>query len=130
MSSNGVRQLQKLSLSYCSHSGSSKSLRSIISNGQLVAFAEANPSVQVVAFTNNGHHPFIRGEYLTGFDKTIGVKNLDVETIMKNILRLSNSSGRKLLKFKKPIISSTPSIQGIWTPQLDIKNMVFEMKEM
>jgi len=34
--------------------------------------------------------------------------------------KLYNKSGRKMVKFTKPIYTDTPSIQGVWTPSLDI----------
>ena len=101
MATFGVRQLTRLSVSYCEHGGSSRGVRAIISSGGLVDFALANSDAKVVVYTQNGQHPFVRGEYVTGWDKTIGVKNLDENIIMKKIGLLSNSSGRKLLRFKK-----------------------------
>ena len=34
--------------------------------------------------------------------------------------KLYNRSGRKMTKFTKPIYTDTPSIQGVWTPSLDL----------
>ena len=67
-----------------------------------------------------GKHPYVRGEYLTGNSKQECVKNQPVSEIRKALERLNNSSGRKLVKFEKPVITQTPSVQGVWTPMLDI----------
>ena len=37
--------------------------------------------------------------------------------------KLYNKSGRKMTKFTKPIYTQTPSIQGVWTPSLDLHLM-------
>ena len=34
--------------------------------------------------------------------------------------KLFNRSGRKMTKFTKPVYTDTPSIQGVWTPSLDL----------
>ncbi len=34
--------------------------------------------------------------------------------------KLYNRSGRKMTKFTKPVYTQTPSIQGVWTPSLDL----------
>jgi hypothetical protein len=34
--------------------------------------------------------------------------------------KLYNRSGRKMTKFTKPVYTDTPSIQGVWTPSLDL----------
>ena len=120
MATHGIRQLLKLEISYCPHSGSSKGIRSIITSGDLVSFAEENVDVEVFAYQGRGKHPFVRGSYLTGWDKTIGCKNESPGKIMTQIELLANSSGRKLTKFEKPITTATPSIQGVWTPGLKL----------
>lgn len=33
--------------------------------------------------------------------------------------RLRNSSGRKMTRMKRPVISKRPTIQGIWQPDLE-----------
>mmetsp|Transcript_9929 Transcript_9929/g.20677 ORF Transcript_9929/g.20677 Transcript_9929/m.20677 type:complete len:181 (+) Transcript_9929:94-636(+) len=57
-----------------------------------------------------------------------------VEQIWKNPVeealdKLYNRSGRKMTKFTKPVYSQTPSIQGVWTPSLDLhREDAFELK--
>uniref|UniRef100_A0A7S4ARP5 Ribosomal protein/NADH dehydrogenase domain-containing protein n=1 Tax=Pseudo-nitzschia australis TaxID=44445 RepID=A0A7S4ARP5_9STRA len=34
--------------------------------------------------------------------------------------KLYDKSGRKMTKFTKPVYTQTPSIQGVWTPSLDL----------
>ena len=40
--------------------------------------------------------------------------------------KMYNRSGRKMTKFTKPIYTDTPSIQGVWTPSLDLQNVSSE----
>jgi hypothetical protein len=46
--------------------------------------------------------------------------------------KLYNKRGRKMTKFTKPVYTDTPSIQGVWTPSLDLhllaKEDSFELK--
>jgi len=129
MATRGVKQLQTLRIAYCNHGGSSESVREYIASGKIVEFAKENPTVNVIGELRNGKHPYIKAEYLTGFHKQICVKNESLRRIQEVIQMLNNSSGRKI----KPIEASTqtdkPSVQGIWTPMLDIvqKNFKIEM---
>jgi len=71
MATRGVKQLQKLTLAYCEHGGSSRHIRDFISSGRIVDYAKANPTVQVSVEVRNGHHPAVVGKYLTGWDKQV-----------------------------------------------------------
>lgn len=42
--------------------------------------------------------------------------------------KLYNKSGRKMTKFTKPVYTDTPSIQGVWTPSLDLHLLPEEEK--
>jgi len=41
---------------------------------------------------------------------------------------LNNSSGRKIKKVGAPVKTLTPSVQGVWTPYLDIAGQKFDIK--
>ena len=121
MATRGIKQLQKIHIAYCEYGGSSRYVREYIQaeNG-IVSFARNNPTVEIRCQLRPGKHPYVRGEYLTGNSKQECVKNQPVSEIRKALERLNNSSGRKLVKFEKPVITQTPSVQGVWTPMLDI----------
>ena len=129
MATHGQRQLLRLTISYCTYGGSSRFVRELFKTPQLIAFAENNADLEIKTVVRKGHHPFVRGEYRTGWDKTIGIKNLDNGEVIKKITMLNNSSGRKIKKVTKNVYSEKPSVQGFWTPMLDIRNDTFEIKE-
>ena len=64
-----------------------------------------------------GKHPTVRGEYITGNGKVMDGKNLDARDILKLAEGLRNTSGRKMKRFNNPVITSRPSIQGVFTPK-------------
>lgn len=117
MSVRGTWQLKELVLQYCSHSGSSKGAREVIRT-QLVPFCERNPHIQVAATLKSGRHPVLRGQYLNGRDQVIDLKNLEPKEIERHMESMRNSAGRKKKAAKFDVISTQPSIQGAWTPQL------------
>jgi len=95
----------------------------------VVLFAKSEPNVDVIIQPKlPGQHPYVKGQYCSGFSKQICVKNYTPKEIKKAIEMLNNSSGRKMTKFEKPVISRTPSVQGIWTPHLDVVNETFDIK--
>jgi len=114
-------QLTRLRLVYCEYGGSSRNLREYISSGRVVEWARQHPHVEVEVHVRNGKHPLVEGEYRTGSPKQITVKNESLGTIQGVIQKLYNSSGRKMTKLKRPVMTQTPSIQGVWTPMLDLR---------
>lgn len=95
MATRGVFQLRKLTVKYCDYGGSSKGARDFIRHG-IVDFAKRTPAAEVVTELRPGHHPYIQGEYETGENKTIGVKNTPPAEILEFAMMLRNSSGRKV----------------------------------
>ena len=129
MATRGVKQLRKLKLIYCEHGGSSASVREFISSGRVVSFAKENPDVTLIVKPRNGKHPHVMGQYLTGYDKQICVKNESLKRIEEVLQMLNNTSGRKITKLSgKSVRTATPSIQGIWTPMLDIADQQFQVE--
>jgi large subunit ribosomal protein L43 len=51
------------------------------------------------------------------------VKNQEIKQIYKVMDMLKNSSGRKITRLNRPVETQTPSIQGIWTPMLNLQNL-------
>jgi large subunit ribosomal protein L43 len=126
MATRGVFQLTKLYINYCEHGGSSRMLRSYIGNGTLSKWAMEHPHVEIHVQCRNGKHPFIQADYLTNSNHTschqISVKNYNSIRDINDVMDLlSNRSGRKITKITKPVLTDTPSIQGIWTPFLNLQ---------
>mmetsp|Transcript_23599 Transcript_23599/g.27844 ORF Transcript_23599/g.27844 Transcript_23599/m.27844 type:complete len:133 (+) Transcript_23599:53-451(+) len=128
MATRGVKQLLKLRLVYCEHGGSSRSIREYLSSGKIVDFATVNPSVKVIAQLRNGKHPYVKAEYLTGSDKQVCIKNESLERIERVVQMLNDTSGRKITKIGGPIRSLKPTVQGVWTPMLDIAHTKFNIE--
>lgn len=121
MATRGVMQLQKLRLVYCEYGGSSAALRDYISSGKIIDWATNHSNAHVKVEVRNGKHPIVEGDYVTGRPKQVCVKNSTPKAIQQVMDMLYNSSGRKIAKLRKPVITATPSIQGIWTPMLNLK---------
>jgi len=128
MATRGVKQLLKLRLVYCEHGGSSRSIRDYLSSRKVIDFASVNPSVQVIAQLRNGKHPYVKAEYLTGSDKQVCIKNETMERVERVVQMLNDTSGRKITKINGPVRTHKPTIQGVWTPMLDIANTKFDIE--
>lgn len=125
MATRGLFQLQKLTLFYCEHGGSSKAVRDFLASGKLIDWATERPHLKINVRVRNGKHPYVKGDYLTSVNDNIHqicVKSNDAKSpdIEEKLNQLYNRSGRKAKKFTKPVYSQTPSIQGVWTPALDL----------
>mmetsp|Transcript_911 Transcript_911/g.1382 ORF Transcript_911/g.1382 Transcript_911/m.1382 type:complete len:132 (+) Transcript_911:48-443(+) len=128
MATRGVKQLQSLNIVYCEHGGSSRAVREYLSSSRIIEFAKQNPSVSISSKLRNGCHPYVQANYVTGSDKQVCIKNEPIKRIVNVMSLLNNSSGRKISKIGNPVRTLKPSIQGIWTPMLDIRNTSFDIK--
>jgi large subunit ribosomal protein L43 len=100
-------------------------MRTYLGNGKLVSWATAHPHVEIEVQVRNGHHPFVLAEYRSmAATHQISVRNVDRWQDVQDVLYLlSNRSGRKITKITTPVLTDTPSIQGVWTPFLTLKDL-------
>lgn len=108
----GVSQLQRLVVRYCPHGGSSRGARAFVFE-EFAKFAEANPAVECRSELGRGKHPCVRGSYVWGEEKVLDAKNQSSDEVRRLAEVLRDSSGRKMLRFEKPVVSARPSIQGV-----------------
>ena len=104
MSLRGVRQLKELVIRYSDLDGSSKGIREWMKS-DLVKLANENPSLILRTEVKRAKHPFLRGIYVNGNEKVIGVKNESPEVIHDYALLLRNQIGRKMSStgYVKPV---------------------------
>mmetsp|Transcript_24682 Transcript_24682/g.36241 ORF Transcript_24682/g.36241 Transcript_24682/m.36241 type:complete len:134 (-) Transcript_24682:35-436(-) len=128
MATRGVHQLKKLRFVYCEYGKSSECVREYIASGRIVEWARDHPHVEVEVKVRGFAHPYLEGTYLTGDPKVISVRNESPDHVQKVVWQLHNQSGRKVKRLNRPVITDTPSIQGIWTPMLDLQQTQFKVK--
>ncbi|KAG9290089.1 hypothetical protein G9A89_010395 [Geosiphon pyriformis] len=120
LSKNGVGgfiiQCRKMVFHYCEKGGSSRGMTEYVKGG-LFKFAKENPEIEIVVKPRPSKHPCIRGIYLNNRDKVICVKNKTSEQIEEYAHLIRDSSGLSTrTRFKKPVVSTTESVRGIWSP--------------
>ncbi|PFH55894.1 hypothetical protein XA68_17441 [Ophiocordyceps unilateralis] len=82
----------------------------------LPKFAAVNPQIEFVVSPRPNKHPVIIGHYINGRTKPICVRNLSPYEILQKIELLRDASGEKLRRTNKAVLSSSPSVRGIWSP--------------
>ncbi|KAI9598730.1 thioredoxin-like protein [Syncephalis fuscata] len=110
-----VLQCRKLVFQYCEKSGSSRGINEYLKT-HLIPFAKENPQIEILVTPRPAKHPIIRGYYLNGREKIVCVRNTEPKRIAETVQLLRDTSGMKVKVFKKPVISDTPSVRGIWSP--------------
>ncbi|CAK9198570.1 unnamed protein product [Sphagnum troendelagicum] len=118
MAVRGVWQLKKLVVCFCDHSGSSAGAREFVEM-LLPKFQKQNPQLEATTHLVRGHHPHLRGHFVNGNERVVDVKNKSSEEIWTQVMRLRNSTGRKVVKLKTRHVTHSPSVQGTWTPQTE-----------
>lgn len=123
MATRGVVQLSRLTLQYCEHGGSSRAVREYLARGRLAAWAALRPDTTVEVRVRNGHHPVVRGEYRSDVvQHQVSVKNYDSWRHVQDVCRmLADRSGRKITRITAPVLTDTPTVQGVWTPFLNLQ---------
>ncbi len=126
MSLRGIRQLKELVVRYSDLDGSSKGVREWMKVA-IVDMATTNPELTIKTELKRAVHPFLRGIYHNGNSKTICIKNISPEEVHQYALDLRNQIGRKMSSngYKKPIVSTRPSIQGEWNERMDLIDLKF-----
>jgi large subunit ribosomal protein L43 len=127
MATRGVIQLKRLSLHYCEHGGSSRVVRDYLKSGRIVSWCQDHPDVYVKVNIRNGHHPFVQAQYKTGASQQVTAKTCTTVKSVEELMNMFyNRSGRKTSKaLPQSVQTQTPSIQGIWTPMLELRNVEF-----
>jgi large subunit ribosomal protein L43 len=127
MATRGVFQCQKLTMYYCEFGGSSQAVRDFLASGKLIQWAKERPHLAIQVRVRNGKHPNVRADYLTSkrHAHQICLKSNKASSpdVVKVLNQLNNRSGRKITKLTKPVYSDTPSVQGVWTPSLNLHLM-------
>lgn len=81
-------------------------------------FAIQNPQIEIHVSPRPNRHPIIRGSYINGREKTICVRNLEMQQILQKAELLRDASGEKLKRVKggRMVTSLNQSVRGIWSP--------------
>jgi len=104
--------MKHLLIRFCNTGGSSAGTRDYLERF-LVPFATANPQIQISVERVWGRHPIARATYLQDGEKTLSLRGLSAEMVVKQIKYLRDCRPIRLRKFDKPFRTS-PSIQGEW----------------
>ncbi|PVU87958.1 hypothetical protein BB559_005797 [Furculomyces boomerangus] len=91
-----------------------------------INFSKRNPNVEVVVQPRPSRHPIIRAFYVNGRQRVLCVKNMQKEEVNQTLEKLMGFAGNYNRLWKKPVISNTPSVRGIWSP---FHNEPFTFKE-
>ncbi|KKA30120.1 hypothetical protein TD95_005113 [Thielaviopsis punctulata] len=110
-----VLQCKRINFHYCDWAGSSVGMNGFIKS-QLAKFAAANPEIEIEVSPRPGKHPVIIGHYMNGKERSVCVRNLQPDQILKKAQMLRDSSGEKNRRTNKPVTSIAESVRGVWSP--------------
>ncbi|KAM3564573.1 hypothetical protein MY1884_000641 [Beauveria asiatica] len=110
-----ILQCKKMDFHYCDWAGSSKGMNGFIKS-LLPKVAASNPQVEFAVAPRPGRHPVIIGHYINGRTKPICVRNLTPYEILQKVELLRDASGARNRRTTKAVLSTKPSVRGIWSP--------------
>ncbi|KAJ2660926.1 39S ribosomal protein L51, mitochondrial [Coemansia sp. RSA 1199] len=106
---------RKLVFNYCERSGSSTNMLKYLQT-RAIQFAHENPQIEVVVQPRPSKHPIIRAHYTNGLQKTKCLRGVQEDEIPEVVKSLRDHSGMRLRRWKKYVVSDTPSVRGIYSP--------------
>lgn len=89
MSNRGIACLKSLTISFCDFGGSSKGVRELLKKDSIYKIVNQNNNVQFKFSLRRGRHPFVEAEFVNGFSKTVGLKNIDSKLVEDHIEKLT-----------------------------------------
>lgn len=57
-------------------------MRNLLNTQRIEDFLDNNPSIMLECYINRGHHPYIRTEYINGWNRTIPLRNKTEDEII------------------------------------------------
>lgn len=128
MSLNGALQLQKLALRFSKqHTQASVGVRDALLSGSIAAFAAAHPTVLVTTEAAANRSPSVAATYADGSSKAVGMVGFSPAEVMKLLGRLRDSTTAKRRSFRAPVVTASPSVQGVWDAGVTYKG--FALRE-
>eukprot|EP01026_Neomeris_dumetosa_P067586 TRINITY_DN65924_c0_g1_i2.p4 TRINITY_DN65924_c0_g1~~TRINITY_DN65924_c0_g1_i2.p4 ORF type:complete len:161 (-),score=8.08 TRINITY_DN65924_c0_g1_i2:439-861(-) len=119
MSLRGVYQVTRISFIYCDWGGSSRGLRQFIEEN-LPLLKYKRPWIKFDTQVRRNKHPLLTATYKSGRFRYVSVKNCTPQEIGQFAYYLVNNPGISMRKNVDRFRTKRPSIQGQWTPELDL----------
>jgi large subunit ribosomal protein L43 len=82
----------------------------------LPKFAKAHPEIEFSVSPRPSKHPVITAHYINGKEKSICVRKMEPNEILKKVELLRDSNGEKNRKYTRAVTSINPSVRGVWSP--------------
>lgn len=114
-----VCQLQRMTIKFSKYGGNAKGVRDFIEH-DIVDFARANPGVALYLKPRRKQTPVLIAEYLNGSRHWFSMHNFTRDELKQWLDFYVNRSGAPIQRFRKPHHTDWPSIQGVWTPFVNV----------
>ena len=114
-----VCQLQRLTLKFSQSSGSCSGVRDFIEH-DLLDFARANPGIALYLKPRRKPTPVLTADYLNGTSHWFNLRLMTQAQVKEWVEYFVGRSGVRMQRFRKPIHTDCPSVQGHWTPFLAV----------
>ena len=101
--------------------------RSAFIVGELRDWASSNSGVSVSVVHGAGRHPIASGRYVDGSAKVVDLRNKAATDVATVLDALRDTATGRVRKFRQPVFSHVPSVQGVWDPSNSYED--FAMRE-
>ena len=88
MCSRGIYQLERFRLHFCDFGKSSNGVRELLKSQELTQFLDKNPQIKLDLIVQRGKHPCVYGQYINGYEKSISLRNNDLNENMRVLVKL------------------------------------------
>ena len=110
-----VNQLARVTIKFSQTSGISHGVREFVEL-KLIDFCRKNPGISVYLKPRFKPTPILLSEYLNGSWHWFNLGNMAPDQVTEWLNYFVERSGEPVKRFRKPIHTDWPTIQGVWTP--------------
>lgn len=99
--------------------GASRGVREFIET-DLVNFSRENPGVAIYLKPRMSENPVLKAEYLNGSTHWFSLRLMNKMEVVQWLDFHVTKSGERVKRYRKPHHTDWPSVQGVWTPFLNL----------
>jgi len=114
-----VCQLARITFKFSKHGGSSKGIRDFIET-DIVDFSRSNPGIVVYLKPRRKPTPVMICEYLNGTQHWMNLNKFNRDEMVSWLDYYVTRSGIPIQRFIKGHRTDWPTVQGVWTPFLNL----------
>jgi large subunit ribosomal protein L43 len=92
-------------------------MNTFLTSPRLTQLTTSHPATEFRVSPRPNHHPILKATYINGRIKSVCVRNMSPELVMKRAEMLLKNDGSKNKRLgSRKVVSQNENVRGIWSP--------------